>query len=208
MSTPPPPPARPRHRLPVVALIVGLASLAIAAASWKIFSGSPVPQTSTSLALPESAVPSAAPPVGRPAPDFTLPLFSSGTLSLHSLKGKPVVLNFWASWCVPCREETPLLVRLHKTYGPRGIVFVGVNVEDGERAARQFLQQYHVDYLVVRSVEDNIIEAYFVPGIPTTVFVGADGIVMDKFTGGFVGPAGEKALVARLERLLSAAHPR
>lgn len=202
------PPARPRRRLPVVALIVGLASLAIAVASWKIFSGSPVPQTTSSLTPPVSAVPSAAPPVGRPAPDFTLPLFSGGTLSLHNLKGKPVVLNFWASWCVPCREETPLLVRLHKTYGPRGIVFVGVNVEDDEQAARRFLQQYQVDYLVVRSVEDNVIEAYFVPGIPATVFIGADGVVRDKFTGAFVGPDGEKALVVRLDRLLSTAHSR
>jgi hypothetical protein len=88
---------------------------------------------------------------------------------------------------VPCREETTLLVRLHKIYGPRGIVFVGVNVEDDAGAARSFLGQYHVDYPVVRSVDDGLIDAYAVPEIPTTVSIGANRMVVDKFTGGFTG---------------------
>jgi thiol-disulfide isomerase/thioredoxin len=196
-------PAQPRRRLSFIVLVAGLVSLAIAAGAWRIFSTTPNSGRSPSATPPTSA----APPVGRPAPDFTLPLFSGGTLALHSLKGKPVVLNFWASWCVPCREETPLLVRLHKIYGSRGIVFVGVNVEDDAGAARSFLGQYHVDYPVVRSVDDGLIDAYAIPGIPTTVFIGANGVVVDKFTGGFVGPTGEKALVTRLERLLGAPQP-
>ncbi len=198
------PPPGPRHGFLVV-LVVGVVTIAIAVVAWKIFSGAPAPQSTAPL-TPQ--LPSAAPPVGRPAPDFTLSLFSGGTLSLHSLKGKPVVLNFWASWCVPCREETPLLVRLHQTYGPRGIVFVGVNVEDQDAAARQFLRQYRVDYPAVRAGDDDrVIDAYAILGIPTTVFIGADGIVMDKFTGGFVGPSGEQALVARLDRLLGTLKP-
>jgi len=203
MCVPQEPPGAPRHLLFIV-VVAGLASLAIAVAAWKIFSIVPNAERTPSAPSP---IPSAARPVGRPAPDFTLPLFSGGTLNLHSLKGKPVVLNFWASWCIPCREETPLLVRLHKTFGPRGIVFVGMNVEDDERAARQFLRQYQVDYQAVRSMDDGLIDAYAIPGIPTTVFIGSNGIVMDKFTGGFVGPGGEKALVMRLERLLGAPQP-
>ena len=196
-------PPGPRRQLFFIVLVAGLASLALAVGAWRFFS-----TVSDSERTPSDTSPTyAARPVGRPAPDFTLPLFSGGTLSLHSLKGKPVVLNFWASWCVPCREETPLLVRLHKTYGPRGIVFVGVNVEDDARAARAFLAQYHVDYPVVRSVDDGLIDTYAVPGIPTTVFIGANGVVVDKFSGGFVGPTGEKALVTRLERLLGAPQP-
>jgi cytochrome c biogenesis protein CcmG/thiol:disulfide interchange protein DsbE len=196
-------PPGPRRQLLFIVLVAGLVSLAVAVAAWKIFSTVP------NLERTPSATPStsAAPPVGRPAPDFTLPLFSGGTLTLHSLKGKPVVLNFWASWCVPCREETPLLVRLHKIYGPKGIMFVGVNVEDNAVAARAFLARYHVDYPVVRSMDDGLIDAYAVPGIPTTVFIGANGVVVDKFTGGFAGPIGEKALVTRLERLLGAPQP-
>jgi cytochrome c biogenesis protein CcmG/thiol:disulfide interchange protein DsbE len=125
---------------------------------------------------------------------------------LRSLRGRPVVLNFWASWCVPCREETPLLVRLHKLYGPR-IVFVGVNVEDEVQDARRFLARYHVDYPAVRSSDARVIVAYEVMGLPTTVFIGADGIVMDKYTGGFVGPEGEKALRLRVDHLLKPAAP-
>lgn len=150
--------------------------------------------------------PGATAPVGRPAPDFTLPLFTGGTLNLHSLRGKPVVLNFWASWCVPCREETPLLVRLLKIYGPR-IVFVGVNVEDEDQDARRFLGQYHVDYPAVRSSDERVVIAYAVMGLPTTVFIGADGVVVDKYVGGFTGPEGAKALRLRLERLLRPGAP-
>ena len=139
--------------------------------------------------------------VGRPAPGFTLPLLSGGMLSLRDLRGRPVVLNFWASWCVPCREETPLLVRLHKRYGPR-IVFVGVNVEDEDGEARRFLAQYRVDYPVVRSSDERLIVAYKIMGLPTTVFVGAEGIVADQYAGGFVGLEGEEALRLRLDRLL------
>ena len=139
--------------------------------------------------------------VGRPAPDFTLPLFSGRTLHLRALRGHPVVLNFWASWCIPCRDEAPLLVRLSKTYGPRSVIFVGVNVEDEERAARAFTAQYHVDYPVVRG-PDKMMTTYGVFGIPTTVFIAADGVVVDKVAGAFLGPTGERDLIARLDRLV------
>ena len=147
------------------------------------------------------------PPVGRPAPDFSLPLMSGGTLSLHSLRGRPVVLNFWASWCVPCREEMPLLVRLHDRYGVRGVEFVGVDTEDLEADARAFLAKYHVDYPLVRGGDERLMDAYAIPGLPTTVFIGANGVVQGKVVGGFVGPEGERLLVGRLDRLLESARP-
>ena len=145
-----------------------------------------------------------APPVGRPAPDFTLPLLSGGTLNLHALRGKPVLLNFWASWCAPCREEMPLLVRLHKTYGPRGVQFVGIDAEDLPADAGRFVAQYHVDYHIARTSDERLMDAYAVPGLPTTVFIGADGIVVAKVVGGFTGSTGERALTKRLDSLLAA----
>jgi cytochrome c biogenesis protein CcmG, thiol:disulfide interchange protein DsbE len=147
-----------------------------------------------------------APPVGRPAPEFSAPLMNGGTFTLRSLKGKPVVLNFWASWCIPCREETPLLVRLHKVYGPRGVQFVGLDTEDQVAGARAFIAQHHVDYPVARLEDERVIDAYSIPGLPTTVFIGADGVVTGKVVGGFVGPEGEKLLIARIDRLLADAH--
>jgi thiol-disulfide isomerase/thioredoxin len=146
-----------------------------------------------------------APPVGRRAPDFSLPLLTGGTFHLHSVRGKPILLNFWASWCAPCREETPLLVRLHKMYGPRGVQFVGVDSEDQIADARRFVVQFGVDYPLVHLDDDRVIDAYAIPGLPTTVFIGADGIVAGKVVGGFVGPQGEKLLIARLDRLLAGA---
>ena len=146
-----------------------------------------------------------APPVGRRAPEFSLPLLSGGTFSLTPVRGKPLLLNFWASWCVPCREETPILVRLHKVYGPRGVQFVGIDSEDQIADARQFVAQYRIDYPLVHLDDDRIIDAYAVPGLPTTVFIRADGVVVGKVVGGFVGPEGEQLLIARLDRLLAGA---
>jgi thiol-disulfide isomerase/thioredoxin len=136
-----------------------------------------------------------------------LPMLSGGAVSLHSLRGRPVVLNFWASWCGPCLAETPLLVRLQKVYGPRGVIFVGVDVTDEISDARRFVAQYHVDYIVVRATDDKVMRAYAVLGLPTTVFIRADGVVVDKEVGGFIGPAGEKELRSRLDRLLASTPP-
>jgi len=191
-----PEPTHLRRSLLVVLAASG-AALGVIAALWALQAsrtGQQVP--------PPPSIRDGAPPVGRPAPDFTLPLFSGGMLRLHSLKGKPVLLNFWASWCIPCRAETPLLVRLHKIYGPRGVAFVGIDVEDDESDARRFIGQYHVDYPVVRSSDEQVMRAYAIQGIPTTVFIGANGVVADKYTGAFLGPDGEKGVMMRLDRLL------
>lgn len=147
---------------------------------------------------------------GRRAPDFVLPILSGGPaglggrLALHELRGRPVVLNFWASWCAPCRAETPLLVRLNKVYGPRGLVIVGIDTEDEIADARMFVGQYHVDYTVVASPDEKLMASYAIPGLPTTVFIGPDGVIRDREVGGFIGPDGEKALTAQLDKLL---HP-
>ena len=193
-------PAAGGHRGPRPVIVAGLIVVgAVVAVTAVRMAFSPAPYG--------GGFPSTAPPVGRPAPGFTLPLFSGGTLDVHRLRGKPIVLNFWASWCVPCKTETPLLVSLHKTYGPRGIVFAGVDVEDQERDARAFVEQYHVDYFVVRSPDEKVMDAYSVIGVPTTVFIGADGVVVDAYAGGFVGSGGAQALKARLDRLLAPGKP-
>ena len=200
LQDPSPAPGRPgRFTRAGIAVLGAVAAVAVL---WMLFSPRPLRYAGSS----HEGLPSAAPPVGRPAPDFRLSLFSGGTLTLRSLRGKPVVLNFWASWCVPCREETPRLVRLYKIYKLRGVVFVGVDVEDQKAEALAFIKQFHVDYPVVVG-SDDVMEAYQVQGIPTTVFIGADGVVRDKFAGGFVGPAGEQALVSRLDRLLGSDKP-
>jgi cytochrome c biogenesis protein CcmG, thiol:disulfide interchange protein DsbE len=149
---------------------------------------------------------------GKPAYDFILPVLSPRAqsprlLGLRSLRGSPVVLNFWASWCAPCRAETPLLADLSKTYTPRGVVFVGVDIEDDIPDAREFIGQYHVGYAIVHASDDKLIAAYGLRGLPTTVFIGPDGTVRDEEAGGFIGPEGRKALIAQLDSLLHASAP-
>lgn len=190
-----------RRRWPLIILAVCLAGLALVVL-WMALS--PLSQIHKESLL--RSLKSRAAPVGRPAADFTLPMLSGGALSLHSLRGKPIVLNFWASWCRPCLAETPLLVRLEKVYGPRGVIFVGVNVKDEISDARRFVGQYHVDYIVVRA-DDRVLRVYAVVGLPTTVFIRADGVVVDEEIGGFVGPGGEEELRGRLDQLLAATPP-
>ncbi len=190
-----------RRRWPLIVLAVCLAGLALVVLWMALSPSSPTHKESLLRSLTSSA-----PPMGRPAADFTLPMLSGGAVSLHSLRGKPIVLNFWASWCGPCLAETPLLVRLQKVYGPRGVIFVGVDVKDEISDARRFVGQYHVDYIVVRA-DDQVVRAYAVLGLPTTVFIRADGVVVDKEVGGFIGPVGERELRTRLDHLLASTPP-
>ncbi len=197
-----------RRRLLTPALAACLVVLAVAAGIvWVRLPHSPDGRSPA----PFASLPASPSLTGRAAPDFTLPvLWEPGgrpagpprALSLHDLRGKPVVLNFWASWCVPCREETPLLIRLHKVYSRRGVSFVGVNTQDEAPAARRFLAQYQADYPVVISSDDRLMVTYGILGLPTTIFIDAGGIVRSRQAGGFVGPEGEKALISHLDRLL------
>jgi len=186
-----------RARLLWSATAGGLVGL-VAVALWVWLGPSVRPVPSATSALPQSAL------AGKPAPEFTLKELAGETFALRTLRGRPVVLNFWASWCTPCREETPLLVRLHQTYGPRGVAFVGVDEEDEPAAARSFAARYHVDYPAVIAPDDRLLRAYAIVGLPTTVFIGPDGIVRGTEVGGFIGPDGERSLVAALDRLLQA----
>ncbi len=195
---PDPAPATRRARRPEVVALLALAVTALGLAFARLLPGLPRPFGPGPGGF-------GTPLVGRPAPDFALPLLNGGTLAFHSLRGRPVLLNFWASWCAPCREETPLLVRLHKIYGPRGVAFIGINAEDQPADARRFIAQYHVDYAVARLDDERLIDAFGVPGLPTTILIGADGIVAGMVVGGFVGPEGERTLTGRLDRLLAAA---
>jgi peroxiredoxin len=96
----------------------------------------------------------------------------------------------------------PLLVRTHGIYRSRGVEFVGVDVEDEAADARHFMAQYHIDFPVVHATDQRIVAAYRLLGLPTTIIIGADGVIRHRELGGFIGPEGEKRLVRGLESLL------
>ncbi|MGH7890556.1 MAG: TlpA family protein disulfide reductase [Thermodesulfobacteriota bacterium] len=123
------------------------------------------------------------PLVGAPAPDFTLKLFDGGQLSLSELKGKAVLLNFWASWCGPCRSEAPALEASWKEYREKPVVFLGVNVWDDKSNALQYINSFGGGYLNGLDPKGEIAVEYGVSGVPETYFIDPSGKIVDKYTG-------------------------
>lgn len=131
------------------------------------------------------------PLVGRPAPAETLPnLDGTGTLSLASLRGQVVVVNFWASWCVACRQEHPSLTAADSAYRDRGVTFVGVNYQDQRAAAVAFLDDMGrgAGYRYVTDPGSRAAVDFGVFGIPETFFLDRAGTVVAKITGASTYP--------------------
>ena len=125
------------------------------------------------------------------APSFTLPSRSGDTVSLAQLKGKVVMLNFWASWCGPCRQEMPLLDQMHKRYSALGFTLVGVNVDANSKDAEQWLSKTPVSFPVLFDRESKVSKLYDVSAMPSTVFIDRQGNVRDVHRGYKTGDEGE-----------------
>lgn len=139
------------------------------------------------------------PKTGYRAPQFSLPALDGKTYSLDNLGGKPVVLNFWASWCGPCRVEAPELVRLHEKYeGSIEIYAINVTSSDSIEGARTFAEGYNFNFPVLLDEKGDVSRKYGIQPIPTTFFVGADGTIVDHVIG-LVDP---QTMEAKFKRLL------
>ncbi len=123
---------------------------------------------------------------GKPvaAPAFTLPrLDGRGEVSLESLRGKPAVINFWASWCVPCKEEAPLFERAWREHRSSGLVVLGIDAEDFRGDAKRFVRRYGLTYPIVFDRSKKVIADYGLTGYPETFFVSRDGRVVAHASG-------------------------
>lgn len=113
----------------------------------------------------------------EPAPDFTLKSNGGDNVKLSELRGQVVMINFWASWCGPCRQEMPLLDEIHQRYSGLGFTVLGVNVEEDQSAARDLLEDVPVSFPILFDSRNEVSEAYEVDAMPSTVVVDRDGIV-------------------------------
>ena len=128
------------------------------------------------------AIPS--PLVQKAAPDFRLKAFGGGEISLAELKGKPVVLNFWASWCYPaCYEEAPLLEATWRKYKEQGLVMLGVVIQDKEPNAREFMKRFDFSFPNGMDPGSKISIDFGVYGVPETFFIDRQGRIVFKHVG-------------------------
>lgn len=125
------------------------------------------------------------------APTFTLPSRAGDNVSLEQLKGKVVMLNFWASWCGPCRTEMPLLEQMHKRYSSLGFTLVGVNVEANTADAERWLKDTPVSFPVLFDRESKVSKMYDVNAMPSTVFIDRKGNIRYLHRGYKAGDEGE-----------------
>lgn len=144
-------------------------------------------------------------PTEGPAPGFTVTAFtadqmarSGKTFKLSDLKGQAVVINFWASYCEPCREEAPMLERVWRDYQDRGVVFLGINTDDIESNARAYMAQYGITYPNAPDQGGHIEDDYRITGIPETFVIDTEG----KIVRHFLAQPRESDLRAEIDRAL------
>jgi thiol-disulfide isomerase/thioredoxin len=121
------------------------------------------------------ALPALAIPGGSTAPTFILASSGGGEVSLAQYKGQVVMINFWASWCGPCRQEMPLLESIYRKYKQMGFTLLGVNVEPDSQAANEWLKQTPVSFPILYDKDSKVSKLYEVAGMPSTVLIDRGG---------------------------------
>lgn len=123
--------------------------------------------------------------VGGEAPAYAAETLDGQRGSLAQMRGKPVLLNVWATWCHPCRQEVPALEELHKAYGPRGLQVIGVSIDQGdqEKGIREFMREYNASYPVWLDPDGEVATTFSTVGVPNTFLIGPDGQVLWKHVG-------------------------
>ncbi len=164
----------------------------VAAQSSSIYVASRVPQPTTLRGTG----------AGNPAPNFGFLDAAGKTVSLTDLRGHPVMLNFWATWCPPCREEMPLIQRVASdtTLRDRGLLFFGANLWEDAGTVRSFMKDGGYTFPVVLDTKHDVSDAYNVRAIPTTFFIDKDGVIKARRDGAFVN---EMEMARELAKILS-----
>ena len=141
--------------------------------------------------------------IGKPAPQFAMQLLDGGEFRLSDHEGRPLVINFWASWCPPCRQESPAFERQWRRYRDTGIQFVGVDIQDDVSDAEAYVREFGLTFPNGLDPDGKITIDYGVIGLPVTFFVGSSGIV----EGRWVGAIPEEKLEEWVKTLVAASAP-
>lgn len=142
-----------------------------------------------------------APQKGFLAPDFELKALTGETIKLSDLRGQAVLINLWATWCPPCREEMPTLEKMYKEYKDQGLVILGVNMtyQDDPEAVLPFVQKYGLTFPILLDETGQVGNAYQLKSLPSSYFIKRDGLINEVVIG---GPMAEALLRTRIESIL------
>ncbi len=171
--------------------IIFILLVAILGSGWIAYSREPVVAFTGIPNLTE------APLAGYLAPDFTLPTSYGESLTLSDLRGQPVVLNFWATWCPPCRAEMPDLQAASRQFNGR-VVFLGIDQGESAAEVSRFRDEYGITYPLLVDADSRVNDEYGIRALPTTIFVDAEGVVSEVYS----GILNQAILENRLQRLL------
>ncbi len=168
-------------------------SILIAGLLW-IFSSADRSGASTGGLIP-------APREGFLAPEFTLNDPQGASVSLSQLRGRPVLVNLWATWCEPCRAEMPLIEKMYELHQEQGFVVLAVNVtmQDDPFAIVPFIREYHLTFPILLDETGEVADLYELRSLPTSFFIRRDGVIAEVVVG---GPMTEALLQARIEEIL------
>jgi cytochrome c biogenesis protein CcmG, thiol:disulfide interchange protein DsbE len=186
---------RSRKRNKIVFVVVCLLNVGLLVLLWTQLM---TPRATHSPDDPSLAGEVSSPLIGKAAPDFTLPIFDSKGTQLHlaDLKGKPVIVNFWGSWCEPCQQEAPFLQQTWTRIQSQGAVMIGVDIpEANDSAPLGFIRQYHITYTNVKdTIQGSVGLDYGTTGQPETFFIDRNGIVVAHWDGALTEDAMQKEL--------------
>lgn len=139
------------------------------------------------------------PVIGKPAPNFKLQSLDGQSISLSDFRGKPVLINFWATWCGPCRIEMPYLQQIYEEWHGKGMVVLTINIGESSSQIKEFMQSQGLSLPVLLDKGGSVAQKYNILGIPTTFFLDKDGVIQDKIIGAFQNKA---QIEKRLDKIL------